>query len=83
MFILFIINYKDMKYAVIAALLATSNATELTGCKKGIKTKVYKDAKCEKDSSGTFNAVESDIKKTGKCNAHEADEKQKKFLKTS
>ena len=72
-----------MKYAVIAALLATSNAAELTGCKKGIKTKIYKDAKCEKDSTGTFSALESDLAKTGKCNEHHATDDQKKALKTA
>ena len=56
-----------MKYAVIAALLATCNAAELSGCKTGVKVKVYKDSKCEKDSSGTFSAAESDLKNTGKC----------------
>ena len=72
-----------MKYAVIAALLATSNAAELTGCKKGLKAKFYKDSKCEKDSHGTMTSLESDLAKTGKCQPHTATADDHKYLKTA
>merc|ERR1719440_1559157 len=72
-----------MKYAVIAALLATSNAAELTGCKKGLKAKFYKDSKCEKDSHGSMTSLESDLAKTGKCQSHTATAEDHKNLESS
>lgn len=55
-----------MKYAVIAALLAT-NTQALTGCKKGIGAKVYSDSSCKDESHVTHKMLEDDIEKTGKC----------------
>lgn len=55
-----------MKYFVIAALLATAQAAE-TGCKVGLKAKVYRDEKCEKESHATVQAYHEDIEQTGKC----------------
>jgi hypothetical protein len=47
-----------MKYAIIAALLATSTqAATPTGCKTGIKAKVYSDSKCKEEAHGTQNMV--------------------------
>jgi hypothetical protein len=38
-----------MKFAVFAALVASSQA-KLTGCQKGIKGKIFSDAKCATES---------------------------------
>lgn len=47
-----------MKYAVIAALLATAQAAK---CEAGIKTKIYKDDKCAEEAQVTIVALESDV----------------------
>ena len=77
-----------MKYAVIAALLA-SNTQALTGCKKGLGTKIYSDDKCKEATTAEFTLLDKDVEKTGKCQsfkATEADEnavtKAAKTLKT-
>jgi len=63
-----------MKYAVIAALLATASAKP-TGCKKGLGVKVYSDEKCKNDAHEEHVMVEADEGKTGKCESFEAEEK--------
>ena len=77
-----------MKYAVIAALLA-SNTQALTGCKKGLGTKIYSDDKCKEATTAEFTLLDKDVEKTGSCQsfkATEADEnavtKAAKTLKT-
>jgi len=70
-----------MKFAVFAALVASSNA--LTGCKKGIQGKVYTDSGCSKDAHSSFNLIEKHVSKTGKCNTHEATEDDKNALVTA
>lgn len=74
-----------MKYAVIAALLAT-NTQALTGCKKGIGAKVYSDSKCKEEAHVTHKMLEEDIANTGKCVSHTATDDDKKaatFAKTT
>lgn len=61
-----------MKYAVIAALLATAQAAEPAGCKAGIKTEIYNDAKCSDDAHTTVTALESDVEKMNTCQVHKA-----------
>jgi len=58
-----------MKYAVIAALLATCNAAAAvpTGCKKGLTAKVFSDSKCKDKATSEHNFVEKDMEKTGTC----------------
>ena len=68
-----------MKYAVIAALLAT-NTQALTGCKKGIGAKVYSDSKCKEEAHVTHKMLEEDIANTGKCVSHVATDDDKKAL---
>lgn len=70
-----------MKFAVFAALVASSSA--LTGCKKGIQGKVYTDSACSKDAHSSFNLIEKHVSKTGECNTHEATEDDKKALVTA
>lgn len=72
-----------MKFAVFAALVASSNA--LTGCKKGIQGKVYTDSTCSKDAHSSFNLIEKHISETGKCNPHTPDPEEKldESLKTA
>ena len=60
-----------MKYAVIAALLA-SNTQALTGCKKGLGTKIYSDDKCKEATTAEFTLLEEDVEKTGSCQSFEA-----------
>ena len=62
-----------MKYAVIAALLA-SNTQALTGCKPGIATKVYSDSKCKESTTSEFTLLDKDVEKTGKCQSFKATE---------
>ena len=68
-----------MKYAVIAALLA-SNTQALPGCKKGIGAKVYSDSKCTTTAHTEHIMFEEDIPNTGKCVTHKATEDDKKAL---
>ena len=63
-----------MKYAVIAALLA-SNTQALTGCKKGLGTKIYSDDKCKEAAHTEFTLLDKDVSKTGKCDSHKAGNK--------
>ena len=70
-----------MKFAVYAALVATSSA--LTGCKKGIQGKVFTDSACKKDAHSSFNLIEKHVSKTGSCNTHEATDDDKKALATA
>jgi len=72
---------KDMKFAVFAALVASSSA--LTGCKKGIQGKVYTDSACKEDSHSSFNLIEKHVSETGKCNTFEATDDDKKALVTA
>ena len=65
-----------MKYAVIAALLATASAAP-TGCKKGLGVKVYSDDKCKNDAHEEHVMVEADEKKTGICESFKAEDKDK------
>ena len=60
-----------MKYAVIAALLA-SNTQALTGCKKGLGTKIYSDEKCKEATTAEFTLLDKDVEKTGSCQSFEA-----------
>lgn len=61
-----------MKYAVIAALLATAQAAEPAGCKAGITTKIYSDKECSDDAHTTVTALESDVEKMNTCQVHKA-----------
>merc|ERR1719240_1435836 len=70
-----------MKYAVFAALVASSSA--LTGCKKGIEGKFYTDAKCSEKSHSSFRFMEKDVKDTGKCKEHHSSEDDNKALATA
>jgi hypothetical protein len=70
-----------MKFAVFAALVASSSA--LTGCKKGIQGKVYTDSSCKKDAHSSFNLIEKHVSETGKCQTHEATDDDKKALVTA
>merc|ERR1719240_1130407 len=70
-----------MKYAVFAALVASSSA--LTGCKKGIEGKFYSDAKCSEKSHSSFRFMEKDVKDTGKCKQHHSSEDDNKALATA
>jgi len=73
-----------MKYAVIAALLASANAaSKLTGCKAGIKGNIYTDGKCEKEVTSSFNLMSHHVKFTGKCVEENASATQKENLKTA
>ena len=65
-----------MKYAVIAALLATASAAP-TGCKKGLGVKVFSDNKCKNDAHEEHVMVEADEKKTGVCESFKAEDKDK------
>lgn len=73
---------KDMKFAVFAALVASSQAA-LTGCKKGISGKVYTDSECATESNSSFNMMEKHVKDTGKCNSHYATDEDKAALVTA
>lgn len=55
-----------MKYAVIAALFATTSAAP-TGCKPGLGVKVYSDSSCKTDPLEEHALVETETEKTGKC----------------
>ena len=77
------LNQKDMKYFVIAALLATAQAAEPNGCKAGIKAKIYKDADCAKDSHATVQAFQKDVENTGKCISAEATAEDKAAAETA
>ena len=78
------LNQKDMKYFVIAALLATAQAAdEPAGCKAGIKAKIYKDKECAKDSHATVQAFQKDVEKTGKCISAEATAEEKAAVVTA
>ena len=72
-----------MKYFVIAALLATAQAAEPTGCKAGISAKVYKDADCSKDSHATIQVYQKDIEKTGKWISTEATKEEKAAVESA
>ena len=73
-----------MKYFVIAALLASAQATEEpAGCKAGIKAKIYKDKDCAKDSHATVQAFQKDVANTGKCISAEATAEDKAALETA
>merc|ERR1712086_461972 len=76
-------NRKDMKYAVIAALLASVTTAKATGCKKGITGAFYSDKNCKTNAKTTFNFMEKHTKETGKCNSHKATEDDHLALKTS
>lgn len=69
-----------MKYAAVALLIANAEAAQLTGCLKGLKAKVYSDSKCSKDAHAEIAAIDDDLKKTGKCNAVEAEKKELEAL---
>jgi len=71
-----------MKYAVIAALLATSTQA-LTGCHKGIGAKVYSDSKCKEETTATHTMLEEDLEKTNKCVTYTATKEDKAALKFS
>ena len=73
---------KDMKFAVFAALVASSQVAA-KGCNKGISGKVYKDAKCATESNGSFNLMEKHVKDMGKCNSHHATDEDKAALVTA
>merc|ERR1719240_1615030 len=68
-----------MKYAVIAALLAT-NTQALTGCKKGLGAKIYSDSKCKEDANAEHTLLDDDVAKTGKCVSHKATKEDKEAL---
>merc|ERR1719240_1325640 len=68
-----------MKYAVIAALLAT-NTQALTGCKKGLGAKIYSDSKCKEDANAEHTLLDDDVAKTGKCVSHKATKEDMKPL---
>ena len=73
-----------MKYFVIAALLATVQAAdEPSGCKAGIKAKIYMDADCAKDSYATVQAFQKDFANTGKCISIEASAEDKVAVVTT
>ena len=72
-----------MKYAVIAALLATSTKAAPTGCKTGISAKVYSDSKCKEESTSTHKMLEEDLEKTGKCQSYTATKEDVAALKFS
>ena len=72
-----------MKYAAVALLVASAEATQYTGCLKGIKTKVYSDSKCKTDATAEVNAMETDLDKTGKCQAHKPEQKELDALKSA
>ena len=72
---------KDMKFAVFAALVASSSA--LTGCKKGISGKFYTDSKCAKESHSSFRFMEKDVKDTGKCKPHHSKKEDDTSLATA
>ena len=74
MLIYYKIKTQDMKYAVIAALLATASAK--TQCKKGLGVKVFSDKACKNDAHEEHVMVEEDIAKTGTCESHKATEKE-------
>jgi hypothetical protein len=57
-----------MKYAVIAALFATCNAAAApTGCKAGLKIKIFSDSKCKNKATSEHNLLDKDVSKTGSC----------------
>jgi hypothetical protein len=72
-----------MKYAVIAALLASVTTAKPTGCKTGIKGAFYSDKNCKTDVKSSFTFMEKHTKETGKCNSHKATEDDHLALKTS
>lgn len=72
-----------MKYAVIAALLATSTSAAVTGCKKGIGAKVYQDSKCKDKAHAEHTLVSSDVEKLGACNSESASDTEKKAVVTA
>lgn len=72
-----------MKYAVIAALLATAQAADPAGCKAGITTKIYNDKDCSDDAHTTITALESDVEKMNTCQVHKATADELEALKTS
>ena len=69
-----------MKYAVIAALLATTTSAA-TGCKDGIKTEIFSDENCKKETTSTHTYTSAQIAKTGECNVEKASEDDVKALK--
>ena len=58
-----------MKYAVLAALLATVSAADkkANGCKAGITGKLYSDTTCKTEVKSTFTLMEHHVKFTGDC----------------
>ena len=73
-----------MKYAVIAALLATvTTAKTTTGCKKGITGAFYSDKECKTEAKTTFNFMEKHVKETGKCNSNSATKDDHAALETT
>ena len=72
-----------MKYAVIAALLATAQAADPAGCKAGITTKIYNDDKCSDDAHTTVTALESDVEKMNTCQVHKATDDELEALEHS
>merc|ERR1719362_2085818 len=58
-----------MKYAVLAALLATVSAADkkANGCKPGITGKLYSDTTCKTEVKSTFTLMEHHVKFTGDC----------------
>lgn len=71
-----------MKYAVIAALLA-SNTQALTGCKKGLGTKIYSDDKCKEAATAEFTLLDKDVSKTGSCQSEESTKEMKDAVTTA
>lgn len=73
-----------MKYAVIAALLATAQAADApAGCKAGITTKIYNDKDCSDDAHTTVTALESDVEKMNTCQVHKATDDELEALEHS
>ena len=78
------LNQKDMKYFVIAALLATAQAADKpAGCQAGIKAKIYKDKDCAQNSHATVQAFQKDVENTGKCISAEATKEDKAAVETA
>ena len=78
------LNQKDMKYFVIAALLATAQAADKpAGCQAGIKAKIYKDKDCAQNSHATVQAFQKDVENTGKCISAEATAEDKAAAETA
>ena len=68
-----------MKYAVIAALLATTTSAA-TGCKPGIEAKAFDKKGCKGDGAEMTRFTKDEISKTGECQgtAPKLDKKTKK-----